>query len=219
MMQDFPQIGMRPVYGFFHYAMDVLCRIHFPTTAYGVENIPGAGKFIVASNHASMLDPPVVGAMCSRQLHPFARGTLWRGGIISWWLDAVGTIPVDREAGSDVGAIKRILHVMKEGGGIVLFPEGTRTRTGGLQPPKAGVGLMACRTGAPVVPTRIFGSFEAMGRDRPLRLGTPLSVVFGPPLFPADYDDPGAGKERYQRASERIMAAIAELKIPASEVL
>ena len=108
---------------------------------------------------------------------------------------------------------------LKREKGIILFPEGTRTPTGQLQRPKAGVGLMACRTGVPVVPARVFGSFEACGRNGPLRLRTPVSVVFGRPLLAADYDDQSEGKERYQRASERIMSAIAALELPRPKVI
>jgi 1-acyl-sn-glycerol-3-phosphate acyltransferase len=66
----------------------------------------------------------------------------------------------------------------------------------------------------PVLPARIFGSFEALGKGGSLHLGTPVSVVYGRPLLPADYDDPKGGKERYQIAADRIMAAIAKLEMP-----
>ena len=219
MNDGFPQVGMDFTYGFFHYGMGVLCDACFPIAVSGVEQIPRRGGFIVAANHASLLDPPIVGAQLPRQTSAFARKTLWKGGAISWWLDAVGVIPVDRDGGSDVAAIRRVLQALKQEKGIIMFPEGTRSPTGRLQPAKAGVGLMACRTGAAVVPTRVFGSFEAFGRNGPLRLGTPLTVVFGSPLFPVDYDDRAEGKERYQHASERIMSAIASLEIPRPTVI
>ena len=149
----------------------------------------------------------------------FARKTLWKPGIASWWLDEVGTIPVDRDGGSDVTAIKRVLRALADNKALILFPEGTRTPDGRLQPAKPGVGLIACRTQVPVVPVRIFGSFEAFGKSGRMNLGTPVSVVFGPPLPPAAYDDPKAGKERYQRASEAIMAAIAKLEKPPEMVV
>jgi len=107
-----------------------------------------------------------------------------------------------------------VLNALKKEKAIILFPEGTRSPDGKLQAAKPGVGLLACRTGVPVVPARVFGSFQAFGRDGKLRLGTPVSVVFGQPLQPADYDDPSAGKERYLRASQRIMAAITQLEQP-----
>ena len=102
---------------------------------------------------------------------------------------------------------------------IIMFPEGTRSLTGELQSPKPGVGLFACRAQVPVVPARIFGSFDAFGKGGAVRFGTPVTVVFGRPLPPAVYDDPAAGKERYQVASSRIMAEIARLEVPRSEVI
>jgi 1-acyl-sn-glycerol-3-phosphate acyltransferase len=210
---------MDAVYGLCHYAAETLYYILFHGEVSGIQNIPRRGGCIIAANHASLLDPPIIGCHVPRQLCFFARKTLWKGGLVSWWLDTVGVIPVNREAGSDVAAIKRVLQALRDQRGLILFPEGTRTPTGRLQRPKAGVGLLACRTGVPVVPTRIFGSFEAFGRNGPLRLGTPVSVVFGWPLLPADYDNQADGKERYQRASERIMAAIAALDLPRPTVI
>lgn len=207
-------LDMTAVYGLSHYFAGFVYDVAFHGEAYGQHHVPRTGGFIVAANHVSHLDPPAIGTHLSRQLRFFARKTLWKPGFASWWLNAVGTIPVDRDGGSDVQAIKRILGTLNEGIGLIMFPEGTRSRDGRLQPARPGVGLAACRTGVPVIPTRIFGSFEAFGRSGRLRPGTPISVVFGPPLYPRDYDDPAAGKERYQRASERIMAAIAKLELP-----
>ena len=99
-----------------------------------------------------------------------------------------------------------------------MFPEGTRSPDGKLQGPKPGVGLLACRTQVPVVPARVFGSFEAFSRGGKVRLGVPVDVVYGSPLLPADYDDPNAGRERYAVAAGRIMAAIAKLEPPGFRV-
>jgi len=219
MNPGFPQIGMDFAYGCFHYGMQVMSDIHFRIVVSGGEHVPRRGGFIVAGNHASVLDPPIAGGQLPRQTVAIARKTLWKGGLSSWWMDVMGFIPVDRDGGSDVGAIRRVVQLLKEEKGIGLFPEGTRTPNGRLQPPKAGVGLIACRTGVPVVPARLFGTFEALGRHGPLRLGTRVTIVFGRPLLPADFDDRTQGKERYQRASERIMAAIAFLEMPRPKVI
>jgi 1-acyl-sn-glycerol-3-phosphate acyltransferase len=185
----------------------------------GLSNLPRTGGFLLAANHASFLDPPMIGCQISRQIAYFARKTLWKRGIASWWLDTVGAIPVDRDGGQDISAIKRVLKAIKEERGLILFPEGTRTVDGHLQSAKPGVGFIAVKTQVPVVPVRIFGSYEAFGKGRGLRLGTPVVVVFGKPLPPSSYDDPKAGKERAQIASERIMAEIARLQPPPERVI
>ena len=208
------QVEMEPVYGFFHYVATVIYGMFFRGETIGLENLPRDGAFLIAANHVSFLDPPFIGCQVPRQICYFARKTLWRGRFASWWLDTVGTIPVDRDGGQDVGAIKRVLRALKDNKGLILFPEGTRSPDGRLKAPKAGVGLIACRAQVPVVPARIFGSFEAYGKGRSLRLGTPVTVVFGRPISPAIYDEPSAGRERYQIASERIMAEIARLEEP-----
>lgn len=213
------QLDMDPVYGFSHYMLRQLYEILFRGENYGLENLPSSGGFMIASNHASHLDPPVVGSLISQQVCFFARKTLWKPGFATWWLNAVGTIPVDRDGGTDVTAIKRVLGALKNNKVIILFPEGTRSPDGNLQAAKPGVGLLACRTGVPVVPARVFGSFKAFGKDGKFRPGTPVSVVFGKPLYPADYDDPSAGKDRYLLCSQRIMAAIAKLELPVATVI
>ena len=216
MTKAFPQTGMQPVYGVCHYALRVVFDMFFRGEVAGRENLPSTGAFLIAANHASHLDPPMIGVHVPRQLCFFARKTLWHGRLASWWLDTVGTIPVDRDGGQDVAALKRVLRALDHGQATILFPEGTRTTDGRLQRPKPGVGFIICKSQVPVVPARIFGSFEAFGKGAHLpRLGTPLTVVFGRPLPPASYDDPAAGKERYQVASERVMARIAELQPPA----
>lgn len=219
MSRAFPQDEMQPVYGVCHYLLRVTFDMFFRGAVVGLDNLPRSGGFLVAANHASFIDPPMIGCQISRQIAYFARKTLWKGGFSSWWLDTVGTIPVDRDGGQDVSAIKRVLRALKEERGLILFPEGTRTPDGNLQAAKPGVGFIAIKTRVPVVPVRIFGSFEAYGKGRSLRLGTPVTIVFGAPIPPAVYDDPAAGKERAQVASERIMRTIAALQPPRETVI
>ena len=207
-------LQMTPFYGFFHYLSGSVYRMWFRGEVVGTENFPREGPFLIASNHASHLDPPLVGSQVARQMRFFARKSLWKNPVLAWWLDRVETIPVERDSG-DIGAIKRVLQALKEDRAVVLFPEGTRSPDGHLQKPKAGVGLMACKTGVPVVPCRVFGSYDAFGKGSSFpRFGTTITIVFGRPIAASDYDDPTAGKARYETAAQRIMDRIAALPRP-----
>jgi 1-acyl-sn-glycerol-3-phosphate acyltransferase len=214
----FPQLEMDPLYGICHYIINCAQETVFRGEVAGLDNLPDDGAFLVAANHASHLDPPFIGAVMPHQLAFFARKTLWKPGVGAWWMTGVGAIPVDRD-GADLTAIKRVLSTLAAGRPIALFPEGTRSPDGALQPAKAGVGMIACKARVPVVPCRIFDSHLALGRAGGFRPGTPVDIVFGRPLAPADYDRKTDGKERYQRTSERIMAAIAALPRPPTTVI
>lgn len=212
MTRPFRQLEMRPVYGFCHYWFVTLHSMFFRGDVSGVENIPSTGPFLLAGNHASHLDPPAIGSNVPRQIAFFARKTLWKGPLTSWWMEQAGCIPVDRDGGSDVTAIKRVLKTLQEGKALILFPEGTRSKDGNFQAPKSGVGMIACRAKVPVVPVRIFDSHLAWGRGRRMSPGVAVSITYGKPLQVEDIEDRSAGKQRYQVASERIMAAIAKLQ-------
>jgi 1-acyl-sn-glycerol-3-phosphate acyltransferase len=219
MPQTPDQLTMTPFYGFFHYLAACIHSMWFRGEVAGTDNFPVDGPFLIASNHASHLDPPLVGCQVSRQMRFFARKSLWNNPTLGWWMNRVETIPVERDSG-DIGAIKRVLQALKENRAIVLFPEGTRTLDGQLQKAKAGVGLMACKTGVPVVPCRVYGSFEAFGKGTAIpRFGTPISIIFGPPIPASDYDDPSVGKARYDTAAQRIMDRIAALPPPAATII
>lgn len=210
---------LTPFYGFFHFLASTIYSMWFRGEVAGSDNFPVDGPFLIASNHASHLDPPIVGCQVPRQMRFFARKSLWNNRLLAWWLNQVETIPVERDSG-DIGAIKRVLQALKENRAVVLFPEGTRTLDGNLQKPKAGVGLMACKTGVPVVPCRVYGSFQAFGKGTAIpRFGTSVSVVFGPPIPASDYDDPAAGKARYELAAQRIMDRIAAIPAPVYPVI
>jgi 1-acyl-sn-glycerol-3-phosphate acyltransferase len=207
-------LKMTPFFGFFHYLSWTVYQMWFRGEVFGTENFPMEGPFLIASNHASHLDPPIVGSQVARQMRFFARKSLWNSKVARWWLDNVETIPVERDSG-DIGAIKRVIQALRENRSVVLFPEGTRSPDGLLQKAKPGVGLMACKTGVPVVPCRVYGSFVAFGKGMTIpNFGSPVTVVFGTPIPASDYDDPTAGKARYEVAAQRIMARIAAISEP-----
>src|SRR5438874_5674969 len=141
-----------------------LFRFYFGWRVYNAEHVPLEGPVILASNHASFLDPPLVGAGLRRGINYLARENLFRFPIIGWVLRHWDVVPVDRDGGGASG-LRAILDRLLAGGAIILFPEGTRTRDGKLQPARSGIGLTVMKSTAPVVPVRVFGTFEAYGRE------------------------------------------------------
>ena len=164
-------------------------------------------------NHQSVLDPPFAGISCQRPIHYLARKTLFDIPVIGWILRRINVIGVDRE-GSDVAALKTVMRVLKSGGCTIVFPEGTRTRDGSLQPAKPGAGFIIAKTLAPVIPMRIFGAFEAFPKGAKIPRMTPVTIVVGQPIHFTKADTAGDARVVFQRLSERVMEKIAALKNP-----
>ncbi len=190
---------------------------YFRWRVYGAEQVPKQGGVILASNHASFLDPPLVGSALDRDINYLARESLFRFPGIGALLRSWNAVPVDRDGGGAKG-LKSILDRLLAGGGIILFPEGTRTRDGQLQPARSGIGLTVIKSTAPVVPVRVFGTYEAYGRKHKLPRPYRVTVVFG---APQDFEklraeaktcDKPRLKEIYQQVADEIMAEIARLK-------
>jgi 1-acyl-sn-glycerol-3-phosphate acyltransferase len=194
-----------------------LFATYFRWHYFNPERVPLSGPVILASNHASFLDPPLVGSPLPRAVSYLARDTLFRFPVIGALLRSWNTVPVDREGGGAAG-LRKILEVVDAGNGIVIFPEGTRTRNGQLQRARSGVGLIVLRSGAPVVPVRVFGTFEAYGRRLRFPRPNPVGVKYGRQLhfesLRAEAHTCGKArlKEIYQQVADEIMAAIAELQ-------
>lgn len=179
----------------------------------GLQHIPQSGGFIIACNHVSFLDPPTIGALVRRPISYFARDTLFKPGFMDWLLRSLNSIPVKRDSGSDISAMKRTLNLLKkEKEGLLFFLEGTRSLDGKLQKAQPGVGLIACKTAVPVVPARIYGMDRALGKhQKRLGLSTPVSIRFGAPILPESYDPGPKAENRYQESADRIMDAITNL--------
>jgi 1-acyl-sn-glycerol-3-phosphate acyltransferase len=184
----------------------------------GAENVPKTGGVILAANHASFLDPPLVGAGLDRDINYLARNSLFRFPIVKQILKSWNAVPVDRDGGGAKG-LKTILDRLLGGAGIILFPEGTRTRDGQLQPAHAGIGLIVAKSKAPVVPARVFGSFEAWGRNHKLPRPKKVILCYGQPMHfeKLRAEAKTCSKERlkqiYQQIADEIMAAIAALRV------
>ena len=194
-----------------------LYKVYFRWHVFNADNVPQSGGVILASNHASFLDPPLVGSGLNRGINYLARESLFRFPGIGALLRSWNSVPVDRDGGGAAG-LKAILDRLLAGGGIILFPEGTRTSDGHLQPARSGIGLVVIKSTAPVVPVRVFGTYEAYGRHvkfpRPYR----VMVKYGRPMDFKKLRDEAQKcskarlKEIYQEVADEIMAAIAKLE-------
>jgi 1-acyl-sn-glycerol-3-phosphate acyltransferase len=175
------------------------------------ERMLQSGPVILAMNHQSYLDPPLAGTACDRAIYFLARRTLLDVPLLGWVLPKLNVIPVNQE-GVDRSAIKAMIHVLRAGNGVLVFPEGSRTIDGNLQPAEPGLGLVIAKTLAPVVPMRIFGAHEALPRGGGLRF-TRITVVIGEPILFAASDLQVGKKDLYARLSQRVMDAIAALHL------
>jgi len=190
---------------------------YFRWRVFGAENVPLTGGVIIASNHASFLDPPLVGCGLKRDINYLARESLFRFPGIGALLRSWNAVPVDRDGGGAKG-LKIILDRLLNGAGIILFPEGTRTKDGKLQPARSGIGLTVIKSQAPVVPVRVFGTFEAYGRHVKIPKPQRITVKYGKPMnfeklrVEAKICDKARLKEIYQQVADEIMAAIAKLE-------
>ena len=177
----------------------------------GLHNIP-PGPSILACNHQSHLDPVLVGGTLGKEIYFFARKTLFDKPFLGHLLRTCNTIPVNRDAGSDISAFKRIFAALHNGHALLIFPEGTRSPDGQLQDAQAGIGLIACKTQAPVVPIRTYGTHALLPRGALIpRPRHPLTVIYAPPMSPAEYDPGKQHPSRYHEATRRIMARIAAI--------
>ncbi len=203
----------KKVYSIIYHAARVFMDTFGRVDVCGLENLPEGG-FLVASNHASFIDPPLIGCVIPREMYYFARKTLLDNALLKHVLPYCNVIPVDRDGGSDIGAFKKVFSVLKQGHALILFPEGTRSKDGKLGKPQGGAGLIACKTRVPVVPVRVFGTGDVLPRGSMLPSRADLPVVFGKPLSPAEFAPGKDAPDRFREASRRIMAKIADLCPP-----
>ncbi|MGI6631583.1 MAG: lysophospholipid acyltransferase family protein [Bacillota bacterium] len=150
--------------------LGALGRILFRVKTRGVSNIPAAGPAVLCANHVSWWDPILVASAVKRPIHFMAKKELFRYPLLAYLFRKIHAFPVNRGK-PDLGAIKTGLSILKNGEVLGIFPEGTRQKnTDRLGEMHAGAALFALRTGAPVVPAAIRGSYK---------IGAPVVIVFG----------------------------------------
>ncbi len=179
----------------------------FRIQVIGRENIPPSPPYIVASNHRSHLDPPVLNYAFPEPLVFLAKEELFKPPL-GWVISHMRAIPIKRGKG-DVDTLKTSLELLDKGCGLCIFPEGTRASPGKFLRPKAGVGLLAIRSGVPVVPVLIEGTDRVFPRGaRFPKPGYPIRVYVGKAEVFSSYEDKPSG---YRKVSLQIMERIKSL--------
>ena len=168
-----------------HYICRFICyaalKLFFKLKVIGWENIPKKGGFIIASNHLSYLDPPAVGVAARRPLNYMARHDLFKNQFFSWVFHKCHAFPVKRDS-ADLSALKTALRVLKNGQGLLLFPEGSRQVNGFSDDPQPGIGFLAVKSNVPVIPSFVRGTDYALPKGAKKIKFTPISVTFGEPI-------------------------------------
>lgn len=201
---------MRWIYWLGWMSFGAAFRTLFGMRVIGEENLITEGPVLVASNHQSFLDPPLIGNLYKTEMVFLARKSLFKGPA-TWVYPQWNAIPVDQDR-PDMASLKTIIRKLKEGERVLVFPEGARTIDGTLGEAAPGIGLIAAKSGAAIQPVRIRGAREALPRGSGRIRFARITVTVGKPIRLTEEELKAAsGKQGYDDLSKRIMAAIAEL--------
>ena len=204
---------MTIVSNIFYNLAKLLARMIFSMRVIHPERMVESGPLLIAVNHSSFFDPPLAGICSRRGVYYLARKTLLKWPFFGPLFPAMNVIPVERD-GNDMSALREVIKKVKDGNAVLLFPEGTRSLDGNLQPARAGIGLVIAKTGAPVLPMRIFGAYEAFPKNARRFQLSQITVVIGEPIHFTEEEISNTSRETYQLLSTRVMDAIGALKLP-----
>jgi 1-acyl-sn-glycerol-3-phosphate acyltransferase len=172
----------------------------FDLRVFGSERVPARGPVIIAPNHQSLLDPWLTGLCLYRRGAYLARHSLFRVPILGWLIRKYDALPVEREKSAPRAGFEVCLRALELGRALLLFPEGTRSYDGRLQPLKRGVALLARRGRAPVLPVWIVGTRGAWPREQKLPRPGKVRLYFGSPLVLGNDESSDAFMDRLQQA-------------------
>jgi 1-acyl-sn-glycerol-3-phosphate acyltransferase len=204
------------------YFVSALFRLYFRIEYQGLENVPQEGALIFAPNHVSYLDPIWVSIPIERPLRYMTWDKMTKKPLLGWLIRAYGAFPVKVENGrGDRAALRHSLEHLREGGGLMIFPEGARTRDGILMPFKPGVIRLALDTDAPIVPVTIIGGYDAYAPHHLIPRPYKVKVIYHEPMklkWPSEV----SGHKEYEREQARklrrqVASALPRECLPLSE--
>ena len=199
-----------------------ICKFYFRIEFEGVWRIPPEGAMILAPNHVSYLDPLWVSIPIKRPMRYMTWDRMTRLPVLGPMMRAYGAFPVKVEIG-DRAALRLSLEQLRSGGGLVIFPEGARTRTGRMMPFKPGVIRLALETGVPIVPVTILGGYRAFSPHHVFPRPSKLKIVYHNPIKPSSPADASLCKEYMRGQAESLQSLVASAlpddELPESETL
>lgn len=183
-------------------------NLYHRLSVYGKETIPSDRPVILAANHASYLDPPVVGlAFFPRYLRFVAWAKLFSFAPFGYYLRNMGAVPVSPEnKSSSAGLLRMVMGFLEEGSSVYIAPEGHRTEDGNLQPLEGGVAILSLKTKALVVPTWVGGTYRALAPHMKFPRPYKITVTFGPAIDPEAFPPEMSEKEKRQKILDEIEA-------------
>lgn len=189
-------------------------KIHNRLNVISLDRVPVSRPFIMAVNHCSNLDPVVVGAAFPDRLRYLAKVELFQGSrLFAWLLRRLGAIPVSRDSSQSAGgALKTFLQLLQDGESVLLFPEGARSIDGKIKPLEGGVALLALKTGVPVIPVYVSGTFEAMPVGANQIGWNRISIIFGEPLYPFSLTENMSSKEARRAFLEALEGSLMSME-------
>lgn len=199
---------MKPFYRFAWCFARISLQLLFGLRIVDNEKVPKEGPVIVAANHQSYFDPPVVGCSINREMNFFAKKELFGIFLLGWLIRQFNSIPVRRGV-YDPAALNRVAEILDDGGSLIMFPEGTRGDGKALMEPKPGIGMIAKRSRVMIVPAYISGTdnlYRAMIRRRR------VNVKFGDPIEPDEIEAFADNKDGYREVAKTVMERIGRLK-------
>lgn len=198
------------VYGIVWILCRGLSRMLLRYRTRGAEHVPASGGVLLAANHASYTDIPLLGCGVRRRLFYLGRANLFPQPLVNRILRWLGWIPLKPERW-DRKAFQAAVDLLKAGKAVVIFPEGGRTPNGALQPGKPGIGVIVAEARCPVVPVYLRGTYQVLPPGAWMLRLHPVEVSFGESLDFSRACGQYEGKELYQHISRTVMARIAEL--------
>jgi 1-acyl-sn-glycerol-3-phosphate acyltransferase len=186
-----------------------LSQVLFRYRFTGKSRIPLTGPVLIVANHQSNLDPVIVGLACPRQLKYLARQGLFFFPF-NLWIRALGAVAIDRERGALAG-IRKTLELLKQENAVLVFPEGSRTFDGNLQPMLPGFCLLARKSCATIVPVALDGAFHALPRGAAFVRPHRIALSIGAPIMPRQYEQL-SDQQLTELVTNRIEQALAETR-------